>query len=215
MPLDVVNLPFSEVGEEWKQAHKISTNEELLVYIENMKKIREFAKISKCAVFINYWHAQEYESDAMWKLYLASSDGICIQSTYQKLRDSFDGCHEFSVNIGMVNYKDYDKEMVPFANILYPVMTKRISFEHEKELRALVWTIEGAKGPPLIEPVTIKIRPRDGIYVPVDLDLLVEKIYVAPTAPDWIFELVKSISAKFGLEKDVTRSSLSAGPNYL
>jgi hypothetical protein len=38
---------------------------------------------------INSWHLSDYESDALWKLYLKSNEGIAIQSTFQKLKDSF------------------------------------------------------------------------------------------------------------------------------
>lgn len=37
---------------------------------------------------VNCWHMNEYESAAMWKLYLKTNEGIAIQSTYSKLTDS-------------------------------------------------------------------------------------------------------------------------------
>jgi hypothetical protein len=36
-------------------------------------------------VAINSWHMNDYESAAMWKLYLKSDEGVAIRSTYQRL----------------------------------------------------------------------------------------------------------------------------------
>ena len=43
---------------------------------------------------------------------------------------------------------------------------------------------------------------------------LIEEIYVAPTAPSWIRDIVESIINKFGLKKPVVQSALSAVPVY-
>jgi hypothetical protein len=71
-------------------------------------------------------------------------------------------------------------------------MHKRKSFEHERELRAILWLIsfrnyvpiEGKSPPP----------PDVGISLPVDLDRLIEAVYVAPTSPEWFYDLAKKIS---------------------
>jgi len=39
------------------------------------------------------------------------------------------------------------------------------------------------------------------IYVPVSLDILIEKIFVSPKAPKWFLDLVRSILIKYGLDK--------------
>src|SRR5262245_6810727 len=37
----------------------------------------------------NCWHMNRYESMAMWRLYLTAPEGVAIQSTFQRLTDSF------------------------------------------------------------------------------------------------------------------------------
>ncbi|HIH94953.1 TPA: hypothetical protein HA338_13355 [Methanosarcina acetivorans] len=54
----------------------------------------------------------------------------------------------------------------------------------------------------------------NGIYVPVSLDILIEKIFVSPKAPKWFLDLVRSISIKYGLDKEVIQSDLYNGPLY-
>ena len=54
----------------------------------------------------------------------------------------------------------------------------------------------------------------NGISVPVSLDILIEKIFVSPKSPKWFLDLVKSISIKYGLDKEVIQSDLYNGPLY-
>ena len=50
---------------------------------------------------INCWYQSEYESDAMWQLY--SNNGIAIQTTFGKLKNSFKNSND-NVLIGQVKY---------------------------------------------------------------------------------------------------------------
>jgi hypothetical protein len=48
----------------------------------------------------------------------------------------------------------------------------------------------------------------EGVAIPINLDVLIERILIAPTASDWIKELVEAITHKYGLTKIIKRSSL-------
>jgi len=97
------------------------------------------------------------------------------------------------------------------SNGLYPFIHKRKSFEHEKELRALIWTIEHGKN---TWGINNKFKNVDGLNVPVDVSVLIERVFVAPTAPGWVHELVTSIVDRFGLSVPVVRSHLAESPFY-
>src|SRR5271155_5823580 len=53
---------------------------------------------------VSCWHMNEHESAAMWGSY--SNEGVCIQSTFQRLRLCLPGC----INIGEVKYIDYQTD---------------------------------------------------------------------------------------------------------
>ena len=59
----------------------------------------ESHKNQKLEMAINCWHMNDFESEAMWKLYLKSNEGIAIQSTYQRLIDSLSNT-DLSIHIG-------------------------------------------------------------------------------------------------------------------
>lgn len=157
---------------------------------------------------INCWHMNEHESAAMWRLYLSSSEGIAVQSTYLKLRDSFieDEC----VHLGVVKYIDYENEVFErFGDILLsPIVHKRKSFEHEREVRALV-----TKRPPNVRDLAEESIGH-GLRIKVDLKKLIERIYIAPTAPTWFADLVRSLIHKFGYRFEVVHSKLNEQPVF-
>lgn len=161
-------------------------------------------------MLINSWHLNEYESASMWKVY-SGGYGICIQSTYSKLCASFKNNTFDQIHIGKVKYLDYDNEWLQETDIFYPFVTKRKSFESEKELRVISWL----HAPPSEDVIThdSSIRMRnlitdDGKYVPNDLDVLIEKIYVSPMAKTWVFDLINNITKKHGIDKEVIQSKL-------
>jgi hypothetical protein len=85
--------------------------------------------------FISCWHMSEHESAAMWRLYLRSNEGVCIQSTYERLRSCLPKC----VFIGEVQYIDYQTETFSPTMLFEYITHNRKSFEHERELRAVFW----------------------------------------------------------------------------
>jgi hypothetical protein len=149
----------------------------------------------------------------MWSLYVRSQEGIAVQSTYQRLVTSLAGYDEFEVFVGMMRYIDYQADFIPLGNALAPFMYKRKSFEHERELRALIWTPQHGKNI-IGNPVLNKFRGVSGIYVPINLDQLITRVYVAPTAPNWIVELLTSVVEKYELKKEVVQSDLASTPVY-
>lgn len=168
--------------------------------------------------YVNSWHMNERESAAMWKLYARTNEAVAIQSTYAKLRDCLpsqamvgspgEGLPETWVQreslvfLGEVQYIDYATEPIPFGSALYPFVYKRKSFEHEREVRAVV------KAVALVDIENLE----PGRLITVSLQDLVENVYVAPTAPAWFRSVVEAVTRKYGLAHKVVRSSLDDAP---
>lgn len=174
------------------------------------KAISEFYKSLRRCIFINSWHENEHESDAMWKLYLKNDEGIAIQSTFGRLRDCF-GNETPDIYIGRVRYIDYLKDAISEENFFNPFLRKRKGFEHEREVRAIVFAygkIEDGM-PNLPSPAF-----PTGMPVLVDLDKLIDRIYLAPTSPKWLHELISSVSRKYNLRLKVFQTSLTDRPSF-
>jgi hypothetical protein len=148
----------------------------------------------------------EHESAAMWKLYSSSNEAVCIRSTYRRLRLCLPKC----VFFGEVRYINYEKEAFPSSNFLHFIMHKRLSFEHERELRAVFWELLGT---PDAQPFKARIEA-NGLAIDVDLPALIERVYVSPTAPFWFANLVVAMTGKCGFAFPVTQSALAETPLY-
>jgi hypothetical protein len=59
---------------------------------------------------INCWHINENESDAMWRLYLKTNEGVAIQTTIGKLCFALDKSTS-TFRVSKVRYIDYDKDI--------------------------------------------------------------------------------------------------------
>lgn len=55
---------------------------------------------------------------------------------------------------------------------------------------------------------------KDGLKIKVDVEQLIERVYVAPSCPDWFADLVKSIIQKYGYNFEVIHSRLDEKPVY-
>jgi len=150
-------------------------------------------------VFINCWHINNRESHGLWQLY-SSQEGVVIKSTFTRLKDSFKNASE-NIFIGPVTYIDWEDDPIPPGNALFPFVHKRKYFESERELRALT----------SFDPFPENYR-ESGLNINVDLQTLIETVYLSPKAPKWIYDLVVAISAKYGLEIEIKMSKLSEKP---
>ena len=156
---------------------------------------------------INCWHENETESDAMWKLYSGNGEGIAIKTTYCSLKESLTGQEQ--VFIGKVNYVDYDTTVIRQNDTVAPFIHKRRGFEHEREVRAII------RKPHVVDNQIIADGPdicNVGIYHDVDIDTLVQEVFVPPYAEDWFRELVQTTAENYGLQAPVNKSSLSSLP---
>lgn len=180
--------------------------------------LTQFLKIQRKWTVINCWHMNECESAAMWRLYLKGDEGVAVRSTFKRLAESFRNYTENDVYIGIVRYIDYNSEFVSERFPITAFFTKRKSFEHERELRALIHRIptnEALKSGDhlyMLDP-TLDLCDH-GLCISVELEVLVEKIFVSPSAPGWFADLVRAVTRKYDLGKDVIQSSLSEDPVF-
>jgi len=86
-------------------------------------------------------------------------------------------------------------------------MHKRSSFDHEKEVRAVVWYRDpGTENPNLLESYP------PGIPVKLNLNKLIDRVIISPTAAKWFVETVKAVTKKYDFLFPVTPSNLSLSP---
>ena len=170
------------------------------------------------AMPVNCWCELPYESAAMWQLYAPADEGVAIRTSFGRLAKAFEETDE-SVYIGRINYIDFETEEIPTHNTLYALMCKRREFEHEHEVRAVVSPYYASESRDLTTPpfhgsseIHRAEHERSGLSISINLDSLIESIWVAPTAPSWIRDSVESTVRKFGVTASVYQSELFRDP---
>lgn len=165
----------------------------------NRQNLQEF--------YVSCWHMNEFESAAMWSLY-GPKNSLCIQTTYKKLAQHLP---DF-INVGLINYIDYRKEIIPQVNSFYNIMHKRKSFEHEREVRAVHWKSLSKE---LIDDKLIEFVGSSGVKVKLgNLEPFIERILISPEAPDWFKPLVDNLLERYSLKIVAVASEMGGSPLY-
>lgn len=160
----------------------------------------DYYKSHRKNVVISSWHINEYESFAMWQIFTQKHEGLAIQSTLGRIQNALSIDSHFEQHIGLVNYIDYKKEYIPFDNTFFPFLFKRKSFQYEREIR-------------IISDVSSRHLTIDnGLKIDVDIQELIEKIYIHPKSENWyknlVIELVKRLGFNFIIEKSDLESDI-------
>ena len=199
-------------------------NEFLARLMESMARpLRKYA--------VSCWHMHQGESAAMWDLYSQRSSGIAVLSSVDRLLRSIDvGDHAaWIATVRYLNYhRDEGADTPPDS-----LFQKRGAYSHEQEFRLVLglsepeaaavqqnasmegrlWFVVRAEAAVTLGAGHMRpLGPARGIAVPVDLDNLVEAIYVAPSVPLWGVELVNELLRRFGLKVEAIHSDVGTPP---
>lgn len=189
---------FPEENHKYRrEKHKNLVPKEQYDFAE--KLLIDFMKENKKNTFINCWHMNNYESAAMWKLYANTNESISIETDYETLRDNLP---EY-VKLGIVDYK---KKHISERYIFDAIMHKRMSFEHEKEVRIVFL----ASPPSNYENFSLVEVNNEiiGLNMKVQLNKIIKKIHISPHADDWFCEVVKNICKKYDIADTPIKSDL-------
>ena len=157
----------------------------------------------RTTLFVNSWHANEEESAAMWRLYTSLNESVCITSTFERLFEALPQ----QAHMGLVQYIDYEPDVIRLGNMLNNIMHKRRSYAHEREVRAVMWTLN--------EQTSAAFRQaNEGLIVPIELRDVLDSVYVSPLSSPILKEVVTGLLEHYSLNVPVRQSEVNAPPAY-
>lgn len=169
------------------------------------ERIANQPMLERARMFVSCWHENPYESAAMWIMYLTSKEGVAIKTTAGALEKQLQnsGLH---VEFGKVQYIDYDADYVDHGRVFYPYYHKSYSYQHEREVRAVVWNNPSPEHP-------IKVVEDSRVFpMPVRLSELIHAVVVSPGSAPWFLPLVEKVLKRYGLSVEVAASKVNKGP---
>lgn len=164
-------------------SEKLAKDSHLLQHAEWRKLIRE-------NVFINCWRLGNEESEAMWQIYCGRNQGVAIQTSYHRLKESIPT--DAKLGVGVVSYLDYQTDDMPNYHVYTPVLHKRKAFEHEQEVR-IVCSMVSYQSNDFPSPSAVIGQDGKivGMRLPWSAESVVEKICINPYADQWYRDVVE------------------------
>ena len=162
---------------------------------------------------VSCWHRAEFESDAMWKLYAGENKGVAICTTPDRIQKAIKPYrlkpeYEFEdLWAGPVDYVDLTQVRMRGASMLGRFFFKHRAFEWEREFRLAI-SLRTA------EEFGVSV-PTDGIFVEVDLNILIARIVLGSTVTDEERETISDSVSQAGLSDRLESSSLLGRPRYI
>lgn len=159
---------------------------------EDIKQFQEISDFFAEITFVNCWHLNEYESDAMWHRF---GNQFAVQSTFGRLKESFP---DDKIHAGKVVYINHFGDLIhkPKKNNGFLLsMRKHKSFDSEREVRVAL-----PEYPPydLTQDPDYPYRGK-GVAINVNVENLVETIFISSKLPAWTQNLLNSILEKYEL----------------
>lgn len=152
--------------------------------------------------YVHCWVMYQEELYLMWNTYSSLEEGVAIKTTIGDLINSLDPNDPREIIISDVRYMDYENDYTfektgGIVNLLAPLFCKRRYFSQEKELR-LVYHNH-----------SMRLSENDkGVLFDVNLDKLINEIWVAPDATEWFYNLIDKEIKLHGISKPVLNSNI-------
>lgn len=185
--------------------------------LKNIAGIKSLHQRFKRGVIINCWHINEAESDAMWRLYLKDNEGVAIQTTRTRMLKTIEETTE-EIGLSKVRYLNYETDIwydpIDYPetnyNLIIPLIHKRVEFKHESEFRLLIQIQDAIDN----ESYWDKEKSEKGRFIDVNLNILIDKIFLPPTIDKKTADKIINLSKSFGYQFEFINSKLSNDPVY-
>lgn len=183
-------LDKSEDGLIVQQERKLSEFPEAL-----LSSLRADLKSWQESYFISCWRLSDVDSVAIWNQYADLSEGVAISVPHDALQRALKANGD--VRFSVVNYVDLSSSSDP--QHMPPFMYKDVRYSAEEEARFYFQartTDDGLRG----------------IGLKIDVQSLVDRIYVAPNAAQWFKDVVTNLVQQYGLDAEIVDSPLGQIP---
>ena len=130
-----------------------------------MQRSERINKLWRQRTFVSCWNASDHESHALWRIYCGSSDGMAVQTTFARLRQSVGGLPVLKVAYEKPGIRKRTPTLVDL------VTKKRPMFAYEQEIRV----VRDATKEPVPGGVT-------GHPIEWNPELVLEAVFIHPEA---------------------------------
>jgi hypothetical protein len=166
-----------------------------------MQRSVRINKLWRQRTFVSCWNASDHESHALWRIYCGSSDGVALQTTFDRLRESVGGLPVYRVAYEIPGMRKQTPTLVDL------VTKKRPMFAYEQEVRV----VRDATTEPIHEQEVL------GHTLEWNPDLILQSVLIHPEADFSFMETVTAAVAHYApaLKDSVVWSAMREPPPLL
>jgi len=141
-----------------------------------VQRAERIIKLWRQQTFVNCWNASDHESHALWRIYCGTSDGVALQTTLGKLKQSVGGLPVYEVTYEIPGQRKQTPTLVDL------VTKKRPMFAYEQEVRVV------------LNAATTPIPNGEMLGHPIEWnpELILQSIFIHPEAD---FSFMETIAA--------------------
>lgn len=158
--------------------------------------------------YVSCWNLNNDQSVALWNMYIDGENGVAIKSTIGDLESSVgtpvDSPYDYNYISGKVVYRSEEKEPRGFYA---PIFTKRPIYSFETEYRMIFTSTESQY---VGSDENHSKLPTNGVSVSVDIEELIDDVYISPSAGGYVKNVVENLTENFDF--NVQKSSLFSNP---
>jgi|GEM_PF-757961 len=160
--------------------------------------------------YVSCWNMKQSQSAALWDVYTEGDNGVAIKSTVGALKEAIDWFPEskvaYQLQFGKVTYHTTGEE--PRGHYA-PIFTKRDIFDFENEYRIVLTSFDSLDD---VEIDGVKIIPEVGIGVKIDPSILIDEVYISPSAGGYLRDVVERLKCDYGPDYSIKKSTLYDHP---
>ena len=169
-----------------RKSHKSRKSKNLKLVDKEINELEARYDDLKKSTLINCWSKSKYESYSLWKIYLGGGkSGVAIRTNRDLLEKSINSRKsndKYKIYLGKVRYTDYISPKK--LNWQLVASTKSPYYKSEEEIRLF---IVDEKNVPDVSGI-FKIDKSPGIKIKIDLNTIIDRIYLSPFSEKWFVE---------------------------
>jgi hypothetical protein len=150
----------------------------------------EYEQYVKNNSYFTCWHKNADDNMIMWEIYGKTENSVAIKTNSSKLKSAFnlEDVMKFSLEVALDDVEYINSDSIPsIQSSRQPFFVKRPHFNFEKEVRLYIRAREHH----------LNDSAPFGYKIPIDLNILIEEIYVHPDAESWFFDAIVDLVKKY------------------
>lgn len=156
-------------------------------------------------MYVNCWHKSDHECYAMWNLYAAKPNALCIFTTTDNLKSALKPIDSFTnIETHPVSYIKHGSVDL-LGDPIAPFLSKSMPYTFEREYRVIAWNAD-------TDLYNQQLNCAKGVFLPINIETLIKRVVISPDATEEFKNQVTDFCRAHNLQVQILDSELKNMP---